>query len=74
MRSIRNILVSVNDAADAPHTLEKAQRLAAASGARVHVVRVIYEGIADLGAATIDASRDLKSFCCRLRRAISRSW
>jgi universal stress protein E len=62
MRSIRNILVSVNDAADAPHTLEKALRLAAASGARVHVVRVIYEGIADLGAAAIDASRDLKSF------------
>jgi len=61
MSSIRNILVSVNDAADAPYTLEKALRLAAATGARVHVVRVVYEGIADLSAAAIDASLDLKS-------------
>jgi universal stress protein E len=62
MSSIRNILVAVNDETDAPYTLEKALRLATATGARVHVVRVIYEGIADLGPAIVDASRDLKSF------------
>jgi universal stress protein E len=62
MSSIRNILVAVNDETDAPYTLEKALRLATATGARVHVVRVIYEGIADLGPAVVDGSRDLKSF------------
>ena len=62
MSSIRNILVAVNDESDAPYTLEKALRLAGATGARVHVVRVVYEGIADLSAAAIDGSRDLKSF------------
>jgi nucleotide-binding universal stress UspA family protein len=62
MNSIRNILVSVSDQADAPYTLEKALRLATATGARLHVVRVIYEGVADLSAVAIDGSRDLKSF------------
>jgi len=62
MSSIRNILVAVHDNDDAVYTLEKALRIAAASGAAVHVVRVIYEGIADLGAAAVDATRDLKSF------------
>jgi universal stress protein E len=61
MSSIRNILVSVTDDSDAPYILEKAQRLAAATSARIHVVRVIYEGIADLSAAAIDASVDLKA-------------
>ena len=62
MDSIRNILVAVNEDADAVYTLEKAQQLAAASGARLHVVRVIYEGIADLSAVAVEGSRDLKSF------------
>lgn len=70
MSSIRNILVAVNDETDAPHTLEKALRLATATRARVHVVRVIYEGIADLGPAVVDASRDLKSFLLQSAEAL----
>jgi universal stress protein E len=62
MNSIRNILVAVNEDADARYTLEKALRLATASGARLHVVRVIYEGVADLSAVAVEGSRDLKSF------------
>lgn len=62
MSSISNILVSVDDTVDARYTLEKALRIAQAAGARVHVVRVVYEGIADLSASAIDASQDLKTF------------
>lgn len=67
MNPIRNVLVAVREASDARIALEKATRLIRAcsergSPARLHVVRVIYEGIADLGAAAIDGSAGLKSF------------
>jgi universal stress protein E len=63
MESIDEILVVLgDDRGDAATVLGKARVLAAASGARVHAVRVVYEGIADLNASVIDASSDLKTF------------
>jgi universal stress protein E len=63
MQSIDNILVVLGDeASDATLVLTKARRLATATGARVHAVRVVYEGIADLNASAIDAAANLKTF------------
>lgn len=63
VRSMRNLLVALGDDPDeAVYVLEKARALALASGARVHAVRVVHEGIADLSASVIDASTDLKTF------------
>jgi universal stress protein E len=63
MESIDEILVVLgDDRGEAATVLGKARVLAAASGARVHAVRVVYEGIADLNASVIDASTDLKTF------------
>jgi len=61
MQSVNNILVVVSDA-DARYVLEKAQILASASKARVHIVRIIYEGVADLSTSVIDDSIRLKTF------------
>lgn len=61
MQSISNILVALGDD-DAQYVLEKAQILAAASKAKVHIVRVIYEGIADLSTSAIENSTKLKTF------------
>lgn len=63
MHSMNDILVVLGDDRDeAAYILEKAAILAGGSGARVHVVRVVYEGIADLSASAIDAATDLKTF------------
>lgn len=61
MERISNILAALGDEREsATYVLEKAVALAEATGARLHVVRVIYEGIAELGAAAIDSAADLK--------------
>ena len=62
MQSINNILVVLSDAQDAPYVLEKVQVLATASNAKVHVVRVIYEGVAELSTSAIEDSARLKTF------------
>jgi universal stress protein E len=62
MQTIDNILVELDDDKDAPYVLEKVQILAEASGAKVHVVRVIYEGIAELSTNVIEDSAKLKTF------------
>ena len=62
MQSINSILVVLSDTEDAPYVLEKVQVLAAASNAKVHVVRVIYEGVAELGTSVVEDSTKLKSF------------
>ena len=62
MQSINNILVALSNEEDAPYVLEKVQTLAAASGAKVHVVQVIYEGVAELSTSAIEDSTKLKSF------------
>ncbi len=62
MQSLKNILVvSGDDAEQTRYVLEKANMLADATGSRLHVVRIIYEGIAELGAAAIDATHELKT-------------
>jgi universal stress protein E len=60
-RSIKNLLVVVDDALSMPYLLEKAGQLAEAS-TNVHVVRVIYEGVADISTVAIEDSARLKSF------------
>lgn len=63
MEALNNILVVLGDDRDqAAYVLEKAAALASASGATLHAVRIVYEGIADLSAAAIDSSADLKRF------------
>ncbi|MBV1904832.1 MAG: universal stress protein [Pseudomonadales bacterium] len=62
MRKIKNILVAVAESADTRFVLEKVEALAEASKASVHVVRVIYEGVADLKSRDIEGSVELKSF------------
>ena len=63
MQGIDNILAALGDDREtATYVLEKAVALAGACGARLHVARVIYEGIAELGAAAIDGAADLKRF------------
>jgi universal stress protein E len=71
---IRNILVAVETRDDARYALEKGRALARVSGAALHVVRVVYEGVADLGAAFVDASTDLKSFILRAAEEELEEW
>ena len=61
MSAISNLLVVVDDALSMPYLMEKAQQLAG-DRARVHVVQVIYEGVADISTAAIEDSARLKSF------------
>ena len=61
MQPLKNILVVPGDDEQARYVLEKANILADATGARLHVVQVIYEGIAELGASAIDATHELKT-------------
>ncbi len=63
MQSLNDVLVVLGDDRDAAaYLLEKTEAVARGSGAQVHVVRVVYEGIAELSASAIDAAADLKSF------------
>src|SRR6056297_2057249 len=55
------LVVPGDEPGDAGPVLSKAAALARAAGARLHAVRVVFEGVADLSAAAIDASIDLKS-------------
>lgn len=59
--SIENLLVVVDDVLAMPYLLEKALTLAAGE-TRVHVVQVIYEGVAEISTSAIDDSTRLKSF------------
>jgi len=69
MNRIRNIVAAINNATDASYTIEKAVRIAAASGAHIHVVSVVHEGIAELSASAIDSSRDLKALMLQAAEA-----
>jgi len=60
-RSIKNLLVVVDDALSMPYLLEKAQQLSG-DATSVHVVQVIYEGVAEISTAAIEDSARLKSF------------
>ncbi len=58
---IANLLVVVDDALSIPYLLEKAERLAD-EDTRVHVVHVIFEGVAEISTSAIDDSARLKTF------------
>ncbi|MGD8415852.1 MAG: universal stress protein [Pseudomonadales bacterium] len=58
---IRNLLVVVDDTLSLSYLMEKAQRLADGS-TNVHVVHVIYEGVADISTSAIEDSARLKTF------------
>jgi len=58
---IRNLLVVVDDALSVPYLMEKALRLAG-NDTQVHVVHVIYEGVADISTSAVEDSARLKSF------------
>lgn len=60
-RSIGNLLVVVDNARSMHFLLEKAEQLASV-GTCVHVIQVIYEGVAEISTAAIDDSARLKSF------------
>lgn len=56
----KNIVVAIESQTDAPYVLEKVRALATDS-TNVHVVRVIYEGLADIKSKHIDKSHELKN-------------
>ncbi|MEQ9003118.1 MAG: universal stress protein, partial [Pseudomonadales bacterium] len=62
MPTMKNILVALGSADEARYVLRKAAALATANHARLHAVRVVHEGVADIGTSAIDASAELKSF------------
>jgi universal stress protein E len=61
LEKISNLLVVVDDALSMPYLLEKAQQLSDEE-TQVHVVQVIYEGVADISTSAIEDSARLKSF------------
>lgn len=68
MAGIENLLVVVDQALSVPYLMEKAARLAG-ENTQVHVVHVIYEGIADLGVAAVEDSAKLKTFILQAAEA-----
>jgi len=74
MESIGDILVVLaDDPAEAGLVLGKASALARATGASLHAVRIVYEGIADLSATAIDATAGLKSFILQAEETVTES-
>ncbi len=69
MQSLKNILVVAAEDEASRYVLEKASILAGSTGARLHVVQVIYEGVAELGAAAIDAAQELKTLILQAAEA-----
>lgn len=62
MTPMNNILLVIDRQEDTTFLLEKAARLSTALQARLTIVRVVYEGIADFRPKSIDHRHDLKSF------------
>ena len=56
----QDIIAVIESQTDAPYVLEKVRALAA-DATNVHVVRVIYEGLAEIKSQHIDQSHELKS-------------
>lgn len=74
MPTMKNILVALGSADEARYVLRKAAALATANHARLHAVRVVHEGVADIGASAIDASVELKSFILASAEAELEEW
>jgi len=66
--NIRNLLVVVDHALSVPYLMEKAARLAD-DETNVHVVHVIYEGVAELGTSAVEDSARLKTFILQAAEA-----
>ncbi len=60
MADFQNILAVMQDNAEAPRLLNKLHRLAGAQNCDISVIRVVYEGLADLKSKHVDVTRDLK--------------
>jgi len=72
MEKLDNILVVLDDdRANARTLLDKARRLAAASGATVHAVRIVFEDIAELSARAIDASDRVKTVILEAEESVT---
>jgi universal stress protein E len=67
------LVVLDDDPAAAGVLLGKAAILASAMNARVHAVRIVYEGIADLSASAIDGTAALKSFILQSEETVTES-
>ncbi|MEM8767068.1 MAG: universal stress protein, partial [Pseudomonadota bacterium] len=59
--SLNNLLVVADKALSMPQLLEKAERLAGPD-TTVHVIQVIYEGVAEISTAAVEDSSRLKTF------------
>jgi universal stress protein E len=71
---MRNILVALGNGDEARFVLDKAVALANANHAKLHAVRVVHEGVADLGASAIDASPELKTFILAAAESELEDW
>lgn len=60
MQNFQNILAVLQDDVDAPILLAKLQRLATKQNLDISMIRVVYEGLADLRSKHIDVSKELK--------------
>lgn len=74
MPTMKNVLVVLESADEARYVLDKAVTLAEANHARLHAVRVVYEGIADLSSSAVDASSDLKTFILSSQESELEDW
>lgn len=74
MPTMKNILVVLESADEARYVLEKAVALAVANHAKLHAVRVVYEGVADLSSGAVEASTDLKTFILASEESELEDW
>ncbi|MDZ7669882.1 MAG: universal stress protein [Gammaproteobacteria bacterium] len=74
MPTMKNVLVVLESADEARYVLDKAAMLAEANHARLHAVRVVYEGVAELSSSAVDASFDLKTFILSSEESELEDW
>jgi len=65
MTELRNILVVAQEKKEVSALLPKVKQLAAAHNSSVHVIRIAYEGFAELGATGAEGSAELKTYILR---------
>ena len=62
MKNISSILAVVNNKDDGEVVINKARTIAKFSGARLQVLKVVYEGFVDLSIHEVSKSHELKTF------------
>ena len=60
MTDFHNILAVMQENAEAPRLLNKLHRLTGTQECDISVIRVVYEGLADLQSKRVEVSQDLK--------------